>query len=50
MTRTPILGVNLKEMKPYVHTNTYTQMFIAVLFNMEYFKKWENMSNRWMQK
>ena len=43
MTRTPLLGVNLKEMKPYDHTNTCTQMFIAVLFNTEYFK---NMSNR----
>ena len=46
MTRTPRLGVNLKEMKPYDHTNTCTQMFIAVFFNTEYFKKWENMSNR----
>ena len=30
MTRTPLLGVNLKEMKPYDHTNTCTQLFTAL--------------------
>lgn len=34
----PLLGIYLKEMKTYIHRNTGTRMFIAVLFIIT--KKW----------
>ena len=36
-----LLGINSREMKTYVHTKTYTQMFIVALFMKAKGKKME---------